>query len=82
MARVRLLVQGVHTGLRADRACMQVIAAIKQSVSVRFRTGGAMFMIVGMPNVGKSSILNALRRKAMPKDSGKRGASVCRARAA
>lgn len=61
----------------ADRArpCpTQFVRHLLRDMQPRFRSVGSVFMVMGMPNVGKSSLVNAVRRNAMTTSSGKRRA--------
>ncbi|KAH9823642.1 Mitochondrial ribosome-associated GTPase 1 [Teratosphaeria destructans] len=52
---------------KASKAVRQVLSAIRQSATRAGSLTGSHLMIVGMPNVGKSSLLNALRREGVNK---------------
>lgn len=52
----------------------QIVSGLLTDMKPRFKSVGSIFVVMGMPNVGKSTLVNAVRRHAMPMASGKRSA--------
>jgi ribosome biogenesis GTPase A len=53
----------VHISTKKNQNVSKLLTFISGNVSAQFKTVGAWVMIGGIPNVGKSTIINALRRK-------------------
>ena len=53
----------IHISTKKNQNVSKVLTFISQNVSPQFKTVGAWVMVGGIPNVGKSTIINAVRRK-------------------
>jgi len=53
----------IHISIKKGQNVSKVLTFIQQNVSPQFKTVGAWVMVGGIPNVGKSTIINAVRKK-------------------
>jgi len=67
----------LHLSTKQNANVSKLLSFIQENVQPQFKTVGAWVMIGGIPNVGKSTIINSLRKKDENIQSGKRsGARV------
>ncbi|KAF2171914.1 hypothetical protein M409DRAFT_18144 [Zasmidium cellare ATCC 36951] len=57
----------IFSSHRSQKDIRQILSHIKDASTARNALTGSHLMVVGMPNVGKSSLLNALRREGVNK---------------
>lgn len=55
--------QTIHISTKKNTNVSKVLSFIQANVSPQFKTVGAWVMIGGIPNVGKSTIINSIRKK-------------------
>eukprot|EP00347_Sterkiella_histriomuscorum_P005255 403357291 len=53
----------IHLSTKKNVNVQKLLQFVKQNISPQFKTVGAWIMIGGIPNVGKSTIINSLRKK-------------------
>jgi ribosome biogenesis GTPase A len=53
----------------AGKSASKIVSALRDKVPQRFRTLDALVMICGVPNVGKSTVINAIRNVCMRRES-------------
>jgi ribosome biogenesis GTPase A len=51
----------LHLSTKKNVNVQKLLSFVKSNVSPQFKTVGAWIMIAGIPNVGKSTIINSLR---------------------
>ena len=74
----------LHTSTKENININRLVKRLSEQCPTRFRTVGAWVMIGGMPNIGKSTIINTLRKrdaeinsKSSRKSGAKAGAKPC-----
>lgn len=53
----------IHISTKKNQNVNKVLTFIQNNVSPQFKTVGAWVLVGGIPNVGKSTIINAVRKK-------------------
>lgn len=56
-------VETVHISIKQGKNVGKLLTFIKDNAAAQFKTVGAWVMVGGIPNVGKSTIINAVRKK-------------------
>ncbi|KAF2751269.1 P-loop containing nucleoside triphosphate hydrolase protein [Sporormia fimetaria CBS 119925] len=59
--------RGGSTGKQGKKSVKELLETLKQHAEKKWKLVGHRVMVVGMPNVGKSTLLNALRAQGMGK---------------
>jgi hypothetical protein len=74
----------VHLSTKENKNINKLVQVLSNDCPTRFKTVGAWVMIGGMPNIGKSTIINSLRKrdqaissKSSSKSGAKTGARPC-----
>lgn len=55
--------ESIHISTKKNQNINKLLQFVKSNVSPQFKTVGAWIMIGGIPNVGKSTVINALRSR-------------------
>jgi len=67
----------MHISTKKNVNVNKLIGFVKEKANVKFSTVGSWMLIAGLPNVGKSTIINSLRKRAEDIEHSKRsGAKV------